>query len=148
VKIRVFVLSTLLHTAVILFCLVLQLTAMADVDKRVTSGVALTLVCLAGVIKGARYARQAHGQYVAGAVVGGVFITMVGLWLIWALTFPVGEPVPLPQYLSNVLQKDANVLWLVAPTLAILVASLVGAEIAIRIRQMRSGNGVLGSRTA
>ncbi len=147
-KIRVFAFSALLDIAAILFCLFLQVTALANLDKRVTLGVALALVCLVGAVKGARYARRAHRQFVAGAVAAGVFSTIVGVWIIWGLTYPVGEPVPLPEYLSSVLRKDANVLWLAAPTLAVLVASLVGAEIGIRIRQMLSGNGDLGSRPA
>lgn len=145
-KIRVFILSALLHTTVILLCVGLQLTVLADIDKRVTSAMSMALVCLVGAVKGARYARLGYKQHIAGAIVAGVSITMIGAWLVWGLTYPVGEPVPLGEYLSKVFQKDANALWLVAPTLVIVVASVAGAEIAIRVRQMLSGSDVPGDR--
>jgi len=139
-KVRSLVASAILHSVVLLGVFWFQLYALSDADKRVTATVILALIAVAGGFRGARYGRSAQGSYLTGVVVAGSLSTLVGLWFMWALTYPVGEPPPLRQYLASFLLKKANLLWVAGPTLAVTAASLVGVEVGIRIRRRFSGS--------
>jgi len=136
-ELRMLILSCLLHFAVIFGCLAAQLLFLGDVDKRVGVAIALVLVVAVGVLKGARYARRDHGWYVSGAAVASSVFTAVGLWLLWALTYPVGESPPLRHYVIDVLRDGFGALWVVAPVAATVAATLAGAEVGILIAGSR-----------
>jgi hypothetical protein len=140
VNTRLFVVSAVLHSGVILGVSWLQLYALAEAGQWLSAVIILALVAVMGGLKGTQFGRRAQGSFIAGVVFAASAATVIGLWFMWALAFPVGEPPPLRQYLAKHFVTMGNFAWLVVPTLAVVIASVVGVEIGVRIRRILGGS--------
>jgi len=52
---------------------------------------------------------------------------MVGLWLMWALAYPVGDAPSLREYVAGLLLTGANLGWVLVPALSVITASLASS---------------------
>jgi integral membrane sensor domain MASE1 len=136
-KYRALFTSVALH-GVALFGTLAGYLYLGDVDNGIGIAVALGIVAGVGIWKGARHGRSSHGWYVAGAVVASAAFTVVGVCLLWLLTYPTGNPEPLWDYFTWMAGSAKGVLGMAVPTAATVAATLLGAEIG-RLMRRRHG---------
>lgn len=132
-NVGIFLASVVLHS-VISFGVLRGMTRVAPEHRWLVVALGLVLVAILGVAKGAWYGRAANVAYISGAAAVGIGGTVFVLWLSWALTHPVGEPPPMTKYVRELMQEGKSALWMVAPTLAIVLTAMGAAEVGRLLR--------------
>lgn len=135
-RIRTVALFSILHFSAVLIPVVIAARASSGVVASWVVGGAVLLESLLGLAKGAVVGRAERGAFIAGAFLAGALVTATAFVVAWEFSAPVGDPPSLMAYAwSRVQHRPRDLFWVPVTPLAMMAASLLGVELAVRLRR-------------